>query len=118
MDDIRPYVHEEAGIVELPVHWVLDDAVHFWFAEDDWAKKISTVAEVEAIWRAEFEGIHRLGGCCLFTMHPQFIGRPGRLPLLERMIALVRETPGVWVAQAHEIAARARAALGGGEEPH
>jgi hypothetical protein len=43
-------------------------------------------------------------------MHPQFIGRPGRLPLLEAMIALARETAGVWVAPAHEIAAHARRA--------
>ena len=111
MDDIRPYLHPGAGIVELPVHWALDDAPHFWFAERDWSKKISTVEEVEAIWRAEFEGIRRLGGCCVFTMHPQFIGRPGRLPLLEVMMALVQETPGVWVASAHEIAAHARRAL-------
>ena len=111
MDDIRPYLHSGAGIVELPVHWSLDDAAHFWFAEDEWSKKISTVEEVEAIWRAEFEGIRRLGGCCVFTMHPQFIGRPGRLPLLEAMIAPARETPGVWVAQAHEIAMQARRAL-------
>jgi peptidoglycan/xylan/chitin deacetylase (PgdA/CDA1 family) len=116
MDDIRPYLHPGTGLVELPVHWSLDDAPHFWFAEDDWTKKISTVDEVEAIWRAEFEGIRRLGGTCVFTMHPQLIGRPGRLPLLERMIALVRETPGVWVAQAGEIAARAREALLGEAE--
>jgi peptidoglycan/xylan/chitin deacetylase (PgdA/CDA1 family) len=109
MDDIRPYRHETGDIVELPVHWSLDDAVHFWFAEDDWSKKISTADEVQAIWRAEFEGIRRLGGCCVFTMHPQFIGRPGRLPLLEQMISMVRSTPRVWIAQACEIAAHVRA---------
>jgi peptidoglycan/xylan/chitin deacetylase (PgdA/CDA1 family) len=111
MDDIRPYLHGGTGVVELPVHWILDDAAHFWFAEDEWSKKISTVDEVEAILRAEFEGIRRLGGCCVFTMHPQFIGRPGRLPLLEAMIALARATPGVWVARAHEIAEHARRTL-------
>jgi len=115
MDDIRPYLHADTSLVELPVHWILDDAAHFWFAEDDWTKKISTVDEVQTIWQAEFEGLRRLGGCCVFTMHPQFIGRPGRLPLLEAMIGLVRRTPGVWVARAHEIAARAREALGGAD---
>ena len=106
MDDIRPYRHKGSSIVEVPVHWILDDAVHFWFAEDTWTKKIATVPEVETLWRAEFEGIRKLGGCCVFTMHPQFIGRPGRLPLLETMIRLVRETPGVLVARVQEIAAR------------
>ena len=119
MDDITPYVHAGADVVELPVHWSLDDAPHFWFAEEEWSKKISTVDEVQSIWQAEFQGIRRLGGCCIFTMHPQLIGRPGRLPLLEAMVEMVKKTPGVWVAQAHEIAALARETLGGrGEERH
>ncbi len=114
MDDIRPYTHEGSSIVELPVHWILDDAAHFWFAEDSWTKQMATIARVEELWTAEFEGIRKLGGCCVFTMHPQFIGRPGRLPLLERLIALVRRTPRVWLARAGEIADAARAA---GEAP-
>jgi peptidoglycan/xylan/chitin deacetylase (PgdA/CDA1 family) len=32
MDDIRPYRHGASGIVELPVHWTLDDAPHFSFS--------------------------------------------------------------------------------------
>jgi peptidoglycan-N-acetylglucosamine deacetylase len=110
MDDIRPYRHEGSSVAELPVHWILDDAVHFWFADDTWTKQIATTTQVEELWTAEFEGIRKLGGCCVFTMHPQFIGRPGRLPLLEKMIALVRGTPRIWLARAHEIAAAVPAA--------
>ncbi len=116
MDDIRPYRHPGTSIVELPVHWILDDAPHFWFAEESWTKKISTVDEVRSIWRAEFEGIRRLGGCCVFTMHPQIIGRPGRLPLLESILREVTEAPGVWVAPAHEIAEYVRGAVAPGED--
>jgi len=105
MDDIRPYRHHGSPIVELPVHWILDDAPHFWFAADTWEKKIATVGEVKELWRAEFEGIRRLGGCCIFTMHPQLIGRPGRLGLLESMVRMARETEGVWLASAGELAA-------------
>lgn len=104
MDDIRPYRHAEGGIVELPVHWILDDAVHFWFSDDCWTKKISTVEEVRSLWVAEFEGIARLDGVCVFTMHPQFIARPGRIGLLESMLTAVKETPGVWLATADEVA--------------
>jgi peptidoglycan/xylan/chitin deacetylase (PgdA/CDA1 family) len=105
MDDIRPYRHEHAGLVELPVHWLLDDAAHFWFAGDTWEKKIATITEVEELWRGELAGICELGGCCVFTMHPQLIGRPSRLRLLETMIGLARATPGVWIAPAGEVAA-------------
>jgi peptidoglycan-N-acetylglucosamine deacetylase len=106
MSDIRPFRHEGSPIVELPVHWILDDAAHFWFDIDTWTKKISTVPEVRTIWEAELEGIRRLGGLFNLTMHPQIIGRPGRLPLLEEMIRLVDSLDDAWVTTLGEIASR------------
>jgi peptidoglycan/xylan/chitin deacetylase (PgdA/CDA1 family) len=105
MDDIRPYRHAEGGIVELPVQWLLDDAPHFWFSGADWTRKIATTADVEAIWREEFEGIRQLDGSFVLTMHPQIIGRPSRLALLDRFIAWVTLHDGVRVATCAEIAA-------------
>ncbi len=105
MDDIRPYRHEQNGIIELPISWVLDDAPHFWFDVADWTRKIATNDEVRSIWKAEFDGIRDMRGAFVLTMHPQIIGRPGRLPLLEDMIAYVRGHPDVWVTTAHEMAA-------------
>lgn len=110
MDEIVPYRHEGTGIIELPVQWILDDAPHFWFDAVAWNKKISTNDEVRQIWTAEFEGIHRLGGSTVITMHPQIIGRPGRLPFLEEFIELVKghET---WVTTCGQIVDRARESL-------
>jgi peptidoglycan/xylan/chitin deacetylase (PgdA/CDA1 family) len=105
MDDIRAYRHP-SGLVELPVQWVLDDAPHFWFSGADWTKKISTTAEVDAIWREEFEGIRRLDGTFVLTMHPQIIGRPGRLAFLDRFVGWVRGHEDVRIATCAEIAAR------------
>ena len=104
MDDLRPYRHPGSGLVELPVQWLLDDAPHFWFSGADWTKKISTTAEVEAIWQEEFEGIRRLGGSFVLTMHPQIIGRPSRLALLDRFAAWVTAHDDVRVATCAEIA--------------
>jgi peptidoglycan/xylan/chitin deacetylase (PgdA/CDA1 family) len=104
MDDIRPYRHP-SGLVELPVQWILDDAPHFWFSGADWTKKISTTAEVEAIWREEFEGIRALGGSFVLTMHPQIIGRPGRLAFLDRFVAWMTSHDDVRVLTCAEIAA-------------
>lgn len=103
MDDIRPYRHE-GGIVELPISWVLDDAPHFWFDGASWTRKIATNEEVWSIWKAEFDGIRAMGGAFVLTMHPQIIGRPGRLPLLEQTISYVRGHPDVWVTTAREVA--------------
>jgi peptidoglycan/xylan/chitin deacetylase (PgdA/CDA1 family) len=46
-------------------------------------------------WAAEFEGLYRYGSAFNLTMHPQYIGRPGRLLMLERLIAHIRSFPNV-----------------------
>ena len=103
MDTVMPYRHADTDVLELPVHWILDDAAHFWFDTSSWSKKISTNSEAEEIWQAEFEGIAALGGIAVLTCHPQIIGRPGRLPLLERTIQRAKAV-GSWVATCGEIA--------------
>jgi peptidoglycan/xylan/chitin deacetylase (PgdA/CDA1 family) len=105
MDDIRPYRHDGTGLVELPVQWILDDAAHFWFDGASWSKKISTTAEVRAIWEEEFLGLRRLGGSCIFTMHPQIIGRPSRLAFLDDFVTFVASHDDVRIATCAEIAA-------------
>jgi peptidoglycan/xylan/chitin deacetylase (PgdA/CDA1 family) len=106
MDDIRPYRHEGSTLVEVPVHWTLDDAAHFWFAESSWTKTIASTGTVRAIWEEEFLGIRDMAGACVFTMHPQIIGRPGRLAFLDAFISFVACHEDVWIATAHEIASR------------
>lgn len=106
MDDLRPYRREGTSLVELPVNWTLDDAAHFWFDGATWVKKISTADEVRSIWEGEFRGYHRLGGAFILTMHPQVIGRPYRLEMLDAFLSFVKGHDGVWIATCREIAAR------------
>ena len=110
MDDIKPYLHEPAHIVELPVQWILDDAPHFMFDNSSWNKTIRSCSEVREIWEAEFVGLRALAGLVVLTAHPQIIGRPGRLPLLDGFIDLVTSYDDVWVATGREIAERVLAA--------
>lgn len=112
MDDLRPYRHDNVPLIELPVHWMLDDAAHFWIdGAEGWTKKIATSSEVFEIWRDELEGIRALGGVFVLTMHPQFIGRPSRLAMLRRLIDVMQAQPDLWVATAGEVAEAADAAL-------
>jgi hypothetical protein len=61
-------------------------------------------ASVAGLWP---EGV----GCAVaFTF--DFIGRPGRLKLLEATLKMVREAPGAWIAPAGDIAAHAAALAG------
>jgi peptidoglycan/xylan/chitin deacetylase (PgdA/CDA1 family) len=103
LDDIKPYMHEAYGLVELPVSWILDDAPHFWFANDTWEKTIRSPHEVSRVWRSEIEGIAKLGGHVMLTMHPMIIGRPSRLEMLDEVLANLTES-NAWIATARQTA--------------
>ena len=79
-----------------------------WFDEDTWNKKIHSAADVEAIWQEEFEAIYDKGGYYGLTMHPQIIGRPGRLAMLDRLIGWMQDHEGVRFVTGAELAAEIR----------
>ncbi len=106
MDDLKPYRREGTSLVEVPIQWVLDDAAHFWFDGATWTKKISTASEVREIWEGEFRGYHRLRGAFVLTMHPQIIGRPYRLEMLDELMTWMRTFEDIWWATCRELAAR------------
>ena len=100
MGDDAPYLLDAAGpgkaMVELPIHWLLDDAPNFVYAPV--ANRLGPMRnpeEVYGTWAAEFEGLYRFGRTFNLTMHPQYIGRPGRLLMLERLIEHIRSFPNV-----------------------
>lgn len=100
MGDDAPYVlngdDPARRLVEVPVSWVLDDAPNFVYAPA--ANRLGPMRnpdEVFGAWSAEFEGLYRYGRSFNLTMHPQYIGRPGRLLMLERLIDHIRSFPNV-----------------------
>lgn len=98
MGDDAPYIVETSrgSLVEIPVHWLLDDAPLFTFAPVAGIRgPMKSPDEVYASWAAEFEGLYRYGRAFVLTTHPQHIGRPGRLLMLERLIRHIRTFPGV-----------------------
>ncbi|TVR93572.1 MAG: polysaccharide deacetylase [Trueperaceae bacterium] len=103
MDDLAPYIHDE-GIVELPVQWLLDDAPYFMFQTRVPSRPIWPAEHVERAWLEEFHGLYRLGGYFNLTLHPQFIGRPGRLAMLERVLSRISTYPDVWFASLRDVA--------------
>ena len=60
--------------------------------------------EVYGTWAAEFEGLYRYGRAFTLTMHPQYIGRPGRLLMLERLIEYIKTFPNVEFMRAIDVA--------------
>jgi peptidoglycan/xylan/chitin deacetylase (PgdA/CDA1 family) len=105
MDDLHPYLHPDSTLVELPIQWVLDDAAHFWFSSGmDWTRSISPPSVVREIWWDELDGIVAQGGAFILTMHPQVIGRPHRLKMLEQFMTDVKARGDCWIATCSEIA--------------
>ena len=98
MGDDAPYFVETSrgNLVEIPVSWLLDDAPNFSHAPG--AQRFGPMKnpdEVYANWKAEFDGIYHYGRAYILTMHPQHIGRPGRLMMLNKLINYIKSMPNV-----------------------
>jgi peptidoglycan-N-acetylglucosamine deacetylase len=111
MADIRPYRHAANKVIELPIQWLLDDWPFFAFASGDMARPIQSAATVEATWLEELDAVHALDGHFILTMHPQVIGRPGRIAMLDRLIGRIKERENIWFATCGEVAEYAATAL-------
>ncbi|HEX2312685.1 MAG TPA: polysaccharide deacetylase [Thermomonospora sp.] len=97
------------SLVEIPVHWGLDDWEQYCYLPDlSGTGLIETPAKAVALWRAEFEGLRREGGCFVLTCHPFLSGRPGRAHALEELIEYVAGLPDVWTAPLGDIARHVR----------
>ena len=109
----RPRVPTITGelrdFVELPVSWELDDAPYFLFNFFPYMSGMATPAHVLDIWKAEFEGSYRVGGCFLLVVHPFCIGRHPRIQMLDELIRYIQTFPDVWFAHHLDVADEWRA---------
>lgn len=108
MDDINPYFHERDGrqteLVELPVSWLLDDAPFFLFSVTPPSRPIFPAQQALTVWKEEFAATYKTGGLFNWVSHPQFIGRPSRIAMMNEFINFMKSYPDVWFATAEEIA--------------
>lgn len=105
MGDDRPYLEawESDEILELPVHWSLDDWPRFGWSIDH-GGNVTHPAELTDSWHAEFCAAREEGRLVTYTMHPEVIGRAYRLAQLERLIEMMTAAGGVWFAPLAQIA--------------
>lgn len=101
-----PYRHNVPGadLVEIPLHAMMDDGPYFLIQRrpPNYRQFIPPSAVAE-IWREEFKGIHTLGGVTVLILHPQLIGRPSRLRVLEELIDLAESLGNVWIPTMREV---------------
>jgi len=91
-------------LVELPVSWELDDAPYFLFSFFPYMSGLATPSQVLEIWKAEFDGSYRVGGCFLLVVHPFCIGRHPRIAMLDELIRYITSFPDVWFAHHLDVA--------------
>ena len=105
-DDI-PYWWEidgrACGLLEVPTHWSIDDAPQFLYTLIPQMGFIKSPNEVYDMWKGDFDAYHEYGRCLVFQVHPQWIGRPGRFRMFERLIEYIQGFDDVWVATGREI---------------
>ena len=107
MDSDHPYALAagERTLVELPVHWSLDDWNRYNYVPGYASSPILAPSVAVAAWAEELDAMVEIGGLFNLTMHPFVTGRPARAAALEGLIERARATEGLWVAAGDEIAA-------------
>ena len=106
IDSDIPYLHDE-NIIELPFEWSLDDFPYFGFQmypQLPYQSGISPTGPVFDSWRAEFEGLYKRKRLFMLTMHPQVIGRAGRMDALEDLLQHMISKDDTWITTGEEIA--------------
>ena len=93
--DDRPYRPDAgAGLVEIPWHWELYDWPYFAFnyrpAFPDGQGRIASYSAVLKTWLHELEGYRQEDLLFHLVVTPQTIGSPGRIALLETMLAAIQ----------------------------
>ena len=110
--DDRPYRTvidgKETDMIEIPTKWELDDYVAMAYSmsprEPEGQDRISCYRDVEDNFMREFRGHYRYGLAISFMGHPQVIGSPGRIRILDHLLADITSRDDVWVATGEEIA--------------
>ncbi len=115
MDGETPYELAEGpgpdarSIVEVPVHWALDDWEQYAYLPDHFGSGlIEDPEKALSMWRADLAAMYDEGCCFALTNHPFLSGRPARARALERLVEDMQSRDGLWIATAGEIAAHVR----------
>lgn len=112
MGDDRPYIErwQDLSILEIPVHWSLDDWPRYGWNIDG-GGNVADPAEMARSWIAEFESARAETRHTSFTMHPEVIGRPYRMAQLETIVEHIASSGDVWFARLDEVAEHAAPGL-------
>ena len=109
MGDDRPYYLKSGTrkLLELPVHWSLDDWLFFRFSTNNIYDGGGTMSDPDAClntWKREVENAVIEGRHVTITMHPEVMGRGYRSHLLSEFIGWLKNDANVWIATLDQVA--------------
>ncbi len=112
MGDDRPYWETSSGrrILELPVHWSLDDWPRFGWTIDK-GGNVTDAEQLYTSWLAEYELARAERRHITYTTHPEVIGRGERYVCFERLVDALAANGGTWFAPLAEVASHVRPIL-------
>lgn len=98
MADDRPYElvanGKPTGMVELPVSWIMDDAVYL----STGAHSSLSPRDFYTMLKDDFDRAYEEKTMFLLTMHPPIIGQRSSIWILEELIEYIKTKPDVWFA--------------------
>ena len=109
MGDDRPYYigTEQGRLLEMPVHWSLDDWVFFRFSNGNIYDGGGTMSDPQAClntWKREVQNAVEEGRHVTITMHPEVMGRGYRAHMLDEFIGWLKSDAKVWIATLEQVA--------------
>jgi peptidoglycan/xylan/chitin deacetylase (PgdA/CDA1 family) len=115
-DDDTPYMHVHEGkrteLAELPFRWVLDDAPFFQYSISLPGRTMHAPSSVLESWITEFDVMYEEENRMMtIAMHPEIIGQPSRLTVLQGLIEHAQAHSNVWIGRCDEIVEAMRPTL-------
>lgn len=113
MGDDRPYVERYGplSLLEIPVHWSLDDWPHFGWSIDNGGNVTGTDTLLRS-WTAEHAHARAERRMVTYTMHPEVIGRGYRITALEQLLQYLTHSGSTWFARLADVAAHVQGRVG------
>jgi len=108
MDSDKPYVLDTGAgeIVELPVHWALDDWEQYAYIPDPpFRSAIESPHKVLDLWLSELDAMRRHDCLFVLTCHPFLSGRPHRVEVLRTLVEHALAAGDVQFHACREVAA-------------
>lgn len=106
-DDDSPYLltinGKRTSIVELPFRWVLDDAPFFQYSIVLPGRTLQAPSAVLEAWKHEFDVLYAEDRMMMLGMHPEIIGQPSRIKVLEGLLLHATSHRGVWIDRCDHI---------------